>query len=150
MAKQKTKAIKSIERHLRNYETYRTAIKNLKKQLDYIMPELTASYDVAEGSNGTFNITSQTEQYAIDRIESRKALELHEDIQKYQIILESIDESLNVLDDIEREFVKLRYFKGYNVTKVADELDFSEKHVFNIRKGVFDKLVIALKGILQF
>lgn len=150
MAKQKTKAIKSIEYHLRNYETYKTAIRNLNKQLEYIMPDTTANYELADGSNGTFNITSKTEKYAIDRIESRKALELYEDIQRYQIILDSIDESLKVLDDTEQEFVRLRYFKGYPVSKVAQELDFSDKHIFNIRKGVFDKLVIALRGILQF
>ncbi|WP_236018171.1 hypothetical protein [Alicyclobacillus suci] len=58
------------------------------------MPSMTARYDLAEGSHGTFFISSSTEKYAIDRIESKRALDLHEQIAHYQMIVDSIDKAL--------------------------------------------------------
>lgn len=142
--------IKVIERHLRNYKTYEIGIKNLKKQLDYIMPNVTASYELVEGSSGTFNIASKTEGFAIDRIESRRALELYEDIKQYQMILDAIDEALSGLEEAEREFIRCRYMENMTIPKTAMQLGYSEKHIFNIRNSAFGKLLISLKGILQF
>jgi len=142
--------IKKIERHLRNYHTYKVGIKNLTKQLEYIMPSMTASYDLVGGSSGVFNIKSDTENYAIDRIESRRALELHEDIKRYEIIISAIDEALNGLEETEKEFIEHRYIEGMTITKTAMELGYSEQHIFNIRNRAFNKLLISLKGILEF
>src|SRR5690606_6163329 len=104
------KVIRVIERHLRNYKTYKVAIKNLQKRLDYIMPNITASYELREGSTGTFNIRSSTEDAALDRLESARALFLHEQIKQYRLITESIDEAIEALGEQEKNFVVLRYF----------------------------------------
>ncbi|GGJ76979.1 sigma-70 family RNA polymerase sigma factor [Virgibacillus salexigens] len=150
MAKsKKMQRIKQIEYHLRNYHTYKVGIKNLMKQLDHIMPSMTASYDITGSSSGTFNIKSETENFAIDRIESRKALDLHEDIKRYELIINAIDESLNSLNDIEYEFIQNRYIEGKTIANTAMELGYSDKHIFNIRNSAFSKLLISLKGILQ-
>lgn len=45
-----------------------------------------------------------------------------------------------VLDYEEMEYVDLRYFKGYSVTRVCRECRYSEKTSWNIRKRAFDKL----------
>jgi len=145
----KLQRIKDIEYHLRNYHTYKVGIKNLTNQLNYIMPNVTASYEIAEGSTGTFNIASKTEKYAIDRIESRKALDLHEDMKKYELIINAIDESLNGLDEMEKCFIEYRYFDGMTISKTAMKLGYSDKYIFNIRNQTFNKLLISLRGILQ-
>lgn len=142
--------IKRIEEHLRNYNSYKVGIKNLKLQLDYIMPSMTASYDLVGGSNSVFNIKSDTENYAIDRIESRRALELHEDIQRYEVIINAINESLKGLDELERDFIQCRYIEGMTITKTAMELGYSEQHTFTIRNKTLNKLLISLKGIAEF
>ena len=145
----KIQRIKHIEKHLRNYPTYEAGIKAMEIQLDYIMPNMSASYDVA-GGGSAFHISSSTENCAIDRIESKRALEIHETMEKYAVIINSIDEAMKELDDTERLFLRLRYFKGYKMPKTALEMNYSEKHLFNIRNQIFDKLLISLQGLLYF
>src|SRR5690625_1732372 len=114
---------KIIEKHLRNYTTYKVGIVTLKKQLDYIMPDVTASYELSAGSTGTFNIESKTEKFAIDRIESKRALVLHEDIRIYSLLVDSIDKAIANLDEVEREFVKYRYINRNTVIQTAFKLN---------------------------
>lgn len=145
----KSKHIKRIEKHLRQYTTYKIGMMTLQKQLDHIMPNVTATYKLSEGSNGTFEITSETEDYAVDRIESKKALMLHEDIERYGIIIESIDQAVSDLDEIERKFVEVRYINRKTIAQTSIELGYSEKHIFNLRHQVMDKLLISLRGLTQ-
>lgn len=123
---------------------------NLKKKLDFIMPNMTATYEVVENSKGTFRITSSTENFAIDRIESKRALLLHEDIEKYSMIIDSIDEAILELDTLERKFVEVRYINRKTITQTAQTLGYSEKHIFNLRNRVFDKLLISLRSLILF
>jgi DNA-directed RNA polymerase specialized sigma subunit len=145
----KSKYIKRIEKHLRQYTTYKIGMMTLQKQLDHIMPNVTATYKLSEGSNGTFEITSDTEDYAVDRIESKKALMLHEDIERYGIIIESIDQAVSDLDEMERKFVEVRYINRKTIAQTSIELGYSEKHIFNLRHQVMDKLLISLRGLTQ-
>ena len=147
LATDKKKSIRIIERHLRNYKTYKVAIKNLQKQLDYIMPDITANYELKEGTTGTFNITSSTEEAVLDRLESARALHLHEQIRQYKLITDSIDEALEALGEQERSFVRLRYFDGWTVEKTADELHCSVQNAFKIRSHALDRLSISLKDV---
>ena len=144
----RVKQIKKIEKFLRQYTTYKIGAMTLQKQLDYIMPNITATYELVEGSAGTFKITSSTEKYAIDRIESKRALMIHEDIANYNLIIESIDNAVSELDEIERKFVELRYINRKTISQTSIELGYSEKHIFNLRNQVMDKLLISLRGLL--
>lgn len=144
------KESKAIEAHLYNYTQYKTGIVTLQKQLNYIMPNVTTSFSLSNGNCGTFNVESKTEKVAIDRIESRRALILHEDIQMYSMLIASIDESIKQLEQQERDFLRLRYIERFSIAKVADELGYSEKHIFTIRNKMLDKLLISLKGLSQF
>ena len=147
MTETKKQAIRVIERHLRNYKTYKVAIKNLQKQLDYIMPNITASYELKEGSTGVFNIKSSTEEAVLDRLESARALQLHEQIRQYKLIVESIDEALEALGEQEKRFIQLRYFEGRSIEKAAEELHCSVQNAFKIRSHALDRLVISLKDV---
>lgn len=147
---ERSKQIKKIERLLRYYTYYKVGLMNLQKQLDYIMPEITARYEIVKGTVGTFKLTSQTEKFAIDRIESKKALMLYEDIERYNIIIDSIDEAVSELDPIEREFIEKRYINRMTMKQTAQEMGYSEKYLFNIRNQAMDKLLISLRGLLEF
>lgn len=145
----KKKDFKIIEGHLRNYRNYLAGIKNMTKQMDYIMPGITASYELREESIGAFVFSSSTEKYAIDRIESKRALQLHEDIMIYKLISNSIEIALEELEDEEREFVKLRYFNNHSILVIADKMGYSERQVFLIRNSVREILGISLKNLIH-
>lgn len=139
---------RTLENHLRHYNTYKVGIMNCQKQLDYIAPNITATYDYKGGSN--FFISNTTEQVALDRIESKRALDLHESIQNYKIICESIENAYKELKPIEQDFVNLRYFNCEPMDRVKGELGYSEeKSVYRIRRHVLDKLEISLKNLLE-
>lgn len=145
----KQQRFKKIETHLRNYRNYQAGIKNLQIQLDYILPNITAKYEISEGSVGSFVFKSTTEDFAIDRIEGKRALQLHEDIAIFQLIIDSIDNAVKELEPHEKQFVKLRYFQNWTYGKTALEMGYTERNLFFVRQNVRDKLMISLKNILN-
>lgn len=143
------KRFKLIETHLRNYRNYQAGIKNLQKQLDYILPNITAKYEIMEGSVGAFSFKSKTEDFAIDRIEGKRALQLHEDIAVYQLIIDCIDNAVKELEPLEQQFINFRYFQNWSIEKTAMEMGYSERNLFFVRNNVREKLMISLKNILN-
>ena len=138
---------KKIESHLRHYGTYKVGITNCEKQLEYIMPNITTTYDFK--GNGSF-IANSTAQIALDRIESLRALELHETIKRYSHIVESIDRAIGELTQQETDFVNLRYFNLMQMEEVTTALGYAEeKSAYRIRRHVLDKLLISLKNLLD-
>ncbi|GGJ77002.1 sigma-70 family RNA polymerase sigma factor [Virgibacillus salexigens] len=143
-----SRKLKELEYHLKNYNIYKSAIKNLQKQLSYLIPNFTADDTTSDCSNSEFKIEMVKDTVDLDRISSLRALNLYEELLYYKLIISSIDTSLEELDELEHEFVILRYKKGYSIIKTSLELGYSEKYVFNIRKHALRKLMISLKGIL--
>lgn len=140
---------REIEHLLRNYRSYKSGIANLQKQLDYIMPGCIANYEIVGGATGTFSIHSTTEKYAIDRIESKRALDIHEKIREYKLIVDCIEQALATLEEEERKYVEIRYFDGKSMEYVADVLGYARRSIFNVRNEVLQKLSISLDGVLQ-
>ncbi|CAF1778053.1 sigma-70 family RNA polymerase sigma factor [Bacillus subtilis] len=149
LSREKKDRKKQIESYLRNYKSYKAGIKNLQQQLDWILPGMTATYSAEEGSSGTFNITSKVENAALDRIESKQALDIKETMSMYQLIVDSIDRALEQLEENERTFVEERYFKLKQIDQVAEIMGYHNKHVQRIRNSVIDKLMIGLSNILK-
>ena len=146
-----TKATKErvIEAHLRHYNTYRVGIKNCQKQLDYIMPSLVSGFRT-EGSQSIFYVQNNTENVALDRIESKLALDLREEIEQFQIIVDSIENAFEELKMQEKAFVQLRYFECLPMYEVKVQMGYSEeKSVYRIRRHVLDKLLISLNNLLS-
>lgn len=138
---------RTIETHLRHYNTYKIGIENCKKQLDYILPSITSRFDYISGNS--FYIANNTERVAIDRVESKRALDLYEEIEQYTIICESIERAFNELKEHEQDFVKLRYFDCMQMHDVKKEMGYSEeKSVYRIRRHVLDKLLISLNNLI--
>lgn len=147
----KTKAIKerTIENHLRYFKTYLVGIKNCEQQLEYIMPSLVSRYEVSTDTGESFWIVNNTEKVALDRIESKRALDLREEIERYKIITNSIENAVEELTIQERAFVHLRYFECKPIAAVTTGLGYAEeKSVYRIRRHVLDKLLISLNNLL--
>jgi RNA polymerase sigma factor (sigma-70 family) len=138
----KAENARQIENFLRKYNIYKTNITNCQRQLNYLFPNITAKYDRI-GAQSSFTISS-TEQAAIDRIESKKALDLYEQIARSQTIIESIDSALEVLEDKERQFVELRYFRCLPFCEIAATMNQSERTIFDIKRRTQEKLLISL------
>lgn len=140
-----------IESHLRFYRTYLIGIKNCEKQLDYIMPSLVARYEVNTDSGESCFIVNNTEKVALDRIESKRALDLKEEIERYKLIIFSIDEAIKDMQPEELDFITFRYFECLPIHIVKNKMGYSEaKTVYRIRKRVLDKLHISLHNLLTF
>jgi hypothetical protein len=141
---------RTIENHLRFYQTYQIGIRNSKQQLEYIMPSLVSPSVGVEEKGSYFFIPNNTLGVALDRIESKRALDLREQIERFQLITCSIDNALEDLNAQEREFVKLRYFERLEMKQVKEKMKYSEeKSVYRIRRLVLDKLLISLNNLLS-
>jgi hypothetical protein len=136
---------KEIEHHLKNYKNYKIGISNMKNQLDHYFPKVTGSYELREGSTGTFSVKSDTERYGLKRIE--KGQKLEKEIQTFGLIIESIEKALKQLDSTEREFIEYRYFHNWNIRRVANKLGYSVRSVYTIRDEVKKKLLISLVNL---
>lgn len=126
-----------------------TGIKNCEQQLEYIMPSLISRYEINTDCGESFWVVNNTEKVAIDRIESKRALDLREEIERYKIFTQSIENAVECLDMVERAFVHLRYFESKSISEVAYALGYAEeKSIYRIRRNCLDKLSISLKGLL--
>lgn len=140
---------KVIEEHLRNYNHYKAGIVNMEKMLENMLPPITASYELKENSMSTFTKHSSTEVYAIERIESKRALEIHEDIAVYKLLVECIDAAIKELEEEEQAFIHSRYFSNHTYDRTTIETGYSISGVFKIRRSVRKKLLISLKDIVH-
>jgi hypothetical protein len=140
-----------IENHLRLYKTYLCGIKNCEQQLEYIMPSLISRYEINTDCGESFWIVNNTEKVALDRIESKRALDLREQIESYKIITSSIENAIEDLLLHERGFVHFRYFEYLPIHEVKTKMGYSEeKSIYRIRRHVLDKLLISLNNLLTF
>lgn len=140
---------RTIENFLYKYRTYKIAIKNCQQQLDYMLPSLTARYD-SDGRSASYYIANNTEKVALDRISSKRALILVEEIEQNKIIIASIDNALSELDEKQKLFVEFRYFSGLKMYEVKERMFVSEeKTLYRIRRQVLDKFAISLGSLIN-
>ena len=118
--------------------------------LDYIMPSLVTTYGI-DRDGTTFFILNDTEKVAIDRIEGKRALDLKEEIERLKIITLSIENAIEELKPIEKDFVQYRYFECLPMHEIKIKLGYSdEKSVYSIRRNLLDKMLISLNNLLSF
>jgi len=117
---------KEIEHILKNYRTYQVAIKNIER-------ELKSDHNGRDGGSICY--------------EDKVRYMCHEK-ERYINIIESIESSLDIMGESEKEFIKERYFENYSIRKIAMNMNYSEKYIFSIRKRVLEKLEISLVGVL--
>jgi DNA-directed RNA polymerase specialized sigma subunit len=147
--KERSAKYKLLENHLRNYKQYKVAISILQEQLDYLIPGFHASYQIDNNNKAHFQLNTDRElPQSIDRSSSLKALFIYEELIQKKMVLDSIEKSLEQLNQTEEKYVNLRYFQEKSVVATSMELGYSEKYIFQLRKKVLDKLLIPLSGLL--
>jgi hypothetical protein len=140
---------RTIENFLSKYNTYRIGIKNCQQQLDYMLPSLTTRYE-SDGMTASYYIANNTERVALDRITSKKALDLLEEIERYKLIIALIDNAVGELDEKQKTFVQHRYFSGLKMYDVKAKMNVSEeKTLYRIRRQVLDKFEISLSSLIN-
>lgn len=140
---------RTIEELLRNYLAYKTGVVNLKQRIKCMYsPNITSSYKLREGSTGTFNVHSTTEATALDCLESPELQRIHKTIHRYEMIISTINHALEHLPEDQRQFVELRYFQNFSLTKISNELMFSVRQLSRIRNRVLNYLLIALSHLV--
>lgn len=140
---------RTIENFLNKYTTYKIGIKNCEQQLDYMLPTLTARYE-SDGRSASFYISNNTENVALDRISSKKALDLFEEIAQYKLIIASIDNAVNELDEKQKSFVQLRYFRNLKMYELKEHMNIAEERtLYRIRRQILDKFTISLGSLIN-
>jgi DNA-directed RNA polymerase specialized sigma subunit len=112
-----------------------------------MLPSLTTKF-TSDGLSANYYISNNTEQVALDRITSKKAIFLTEEIAQYKVIISSIDNALDELDEKQRAFVEYRYFAGLKMYEVKAKMGVTEeKTLYRIRRQVLDKFLISLSSL---
>lgn len=138
-------SIKIIEAHLRRYRSYEAAIANSQTELDYLLPSGIISYDFTGG--GGFTVRSSTENSALDRLESKRAIDLHEVIQKCKLLISQMDRAIEVLNEGEKHFVHMRYFDSMSMEEIAPILKYSVRSTYYVKDTALEKLFIAMMNV---
>lgn len=55
---------------------------------------------------------------------------------------EKILDALDVLQDTERNVIRLRYIKGMTIRETAEELMYSERQVYRLQKSALKKIIV--------
>jgi len=112
------------------------------------MPTLVSKIG-SENGGSYFYIPNNTQNCALDRIESKRALDLREEIERSKLIVNSIENAMADLKEQEQQFVQYRYFDCLDMTEVKNKLGYSEeKSVYRIRRHVLDRMLISLHNLL--
>ncbi|MFS0788308.1 hypothetical protein ABC345_18250 [Shouchella sp. 1P09AA] len=122
--------IKVIESILRKYKTYQAGKENLKNQL-----------------HNFSTIKRETDNPFIHESDNKHSKIAYSDFKNYSLIIDSIDIAAQHLDGLESNFVHYRYFENKTMKEISIEMGYGEKHLFNLRKRLLEKLLISLRGL---
>lgn len=142
---------KEIEKTLRDYRFIDVKIKNIDIDIKRMENDVSlGGGDIfAEKSSPTNAFNSNVENEVIKREERELDQQISnlKNIQSYLIDKKSlIDQSLNMLEDLQREIVKLYYMGRNKVTwlNVAINLGYDETYCKKIRNKALDQLSVLI------
>lgn len=148
----KDKYYKEIEYKLYNYNMFKIGIENLKKEIEYLESDEVRSLNAItydEERTGKTNKISNVIESTMLSI-SEKILFKEMNIKRLENKIQAIDRALEVLTDIEREVIKLRYIEGKQWYIVAYNVNYNERWCKELRKRAIDKLIIGIYGEEHF
>ena len=139
-----------VENKLRQYPVIKKRIVNISARIRMREAELeedhgyslpAVSYSGVGGGNT--NRVNQREQDAVVRkLEpDREILRLLNERRKLEAERDAIKAGLDVLNDIQSNFVRLRYFRGMQFKGVASKINVSEREAYEIRDEIVGILV---------
>lgn len=115
-----------VRKMLYSYKKLEVGLQNIERSLQHIQalkefPSGVASYSDMPKASG---ISSTTERFAIKNIDEETLCDLRKeqllkDREAYEESLQLIRSALSTLTQDENEIIRLRYFQGYRMSKVA-------------------------------
>ena len=136
-----------LEKILYDRKTYDTAIAEHEAQLEEIMPDFSSS---VVKFNPDHHIESQTENWAIKRIESVKAKYHLGRIAEMKRHKEAISQAMAVLDETESRFVLMRYELEKPHSHIAKKLFMWDKPERKPLRAYWNMRERILKKIARF
>jgi len=145
--KPKQNYYKQIERLLYDYKTYDTAIRNLEAELEEILPKVSTSVvKLGEGS-AVSPFHSQTEDWAIKRIESPRAKRILKLLAEKKRLQKGIREVREQLTDEENILVWMRYDLEKQHQEIWEAMHMGRSTYFEFKNKLIAKIARYL-GLL--
>ena len=147
MDKADNKNYKMSEKALYDYKFLLRYIELRKKdieELDY-QGVSAAVLSLAKSDNRTISDPVSNEFFDVEKIKNTWTKE----IKKNEIKINKIDRALDLLNEVERKIIEMRYFECIRVYIIADELGYCDKQVSRIKKNAINKISIVLFGGLN-
>ncbi|CAB4128333.1 RNA polymerase sigma-70 region 4 [uncultured Caudovirales phage] len=142
-----------VRKMLYSYKKLEVGLANIERSLQNLAsireyPAGVASYSDMPKASG---ISNTTERYAFKNINEQeeteqKRIKLEKDLEAYSESLNLIRSALQTLTPEESEVIRLRYFQGYRMTKVAICLDRSQRHITFVHSIAIQSIEQCLNG----
>lgn len=137
---------KETEYLLYNYKMFEISIKNMQNEIENLKKEDGASAINYSGiqTSPTNKFSSSTENTALSISERIDYLE--HSIKRMKNRLESINEALEGLTEIERDIITKRYIEGSQWYVIAYHVKYTERWCKQLRSKAIKKLIIGIFG----
>ncbi|MEG0692437.1 MAG: sigma factor-like helix-turn-helix DNA-binding protein [Oscillospiraceae bacterium] len=138
--------MQDVEQYLSNYKSLKNRISDMENRIEEVVAHKNSIADrllktprmddvrVQGGaqSDPVYDAVQKMVDVYGERID-RLRVELRELFCEIDEIQRFVD--MAGLSDIEREYVRLRYFEGLRIKEIADRMKYSERHVKNIGRN---------------
>lgn len=94
----------------------------------------------------TYKISQPVEDMAILNIERINSIT--ENVKKLKSKINSIEMSLSLLSDEEREIIQMKYIDSMNWIQISNKVNISERQAHRIKHNAINKIKIGLFGII--
>lgn len=137
---------KKTDSLLCDYNIIKARINKLQrdlKDIEYI-PVSSVSYDGIGGNSS--KISKPVEQQILSKEKQEKKIE--KEIKSLENIIHNIDQALNILDEKEKEIIRMKYMDINNIEwyKIAYEIGYSEGYCKSLRKHAVNKISKVIYG----
>jgi phage transcriptional activator, RinA family len=138
---------KGTEKILYNYNYLKANLEIKLKELHEIkLDDGVSGINYEEVSTcKTYKISQPVEATAILNLEMINSIT--QNIKKLKSKINSIEMSLSLLSDEEREIIQMKYFDSMNWPQISNKVNMSERHAQRIKNNAINKMKVGLFGI---
>lgn len=139
-----------VDRYLRNYELFKTAIENLTVERSDLIIRMeptvkTVSYSLHVGAGG--EKLTEPERYLLDALDIQNDIDVIENsIKDLRRILDKIDRALNGLKPDLREVIELHYFEQLNWEIISSRMHYSARWCQRLKTEALNDICIMIFG----
>lgn len=143
----KDRHYKLTEKLLYNYNMLKASIKNMKQEINELENDVVGPSSISyetEKTGKTYKTNRPTEETAIKNITYIDLLEKR--IEMTQSKIERIDRSIEALNEVEKQVVRLRYIDSIQWFQIAYKLKYTERWCKHLRTQAIKKIAVGIYG----